>query len=233
MSYTLHVQRTEAVVMLKAMQHHHLIETDNACEMFTLSSCKFVFHLLFVKMQASSMTDGKPITLDADQQWFLEGLEDEYGNDSYVYDEDCCTGGDVCEFGGGKKFEAVFMPVIYSVALVVGILGNGVLLVVLAQSRRAWSVTDTFILHLGVADVLLLMTLPFWTAQAGQADGWTFGTPLCKITGTVFTVRGVQQEHFNNTCCFNANCMMLNIQQLFFFGPSDQLLLWDLSAGLH
>ncbi|XP_064802244.1 C-X-C chemokine receptor type 3.1 isoform X2 [Oncorhynchus masou masou] len=52
--------------------------------------------------------------------------------------------------------------------------------------RRSWSVTDTFILHLGMADTLLLVTLPLWAVQA--AGEWSFGTPLCKITGAMFTI---------------------------------------------
>ncbi|KAM7421174.1 hypothetical protein PAMA_015367 [Pampus argenteus] len=106
-----------------------------------------------------------------------------YGNDSL---ENCCEGGDVCDLNEGMHFEAVFIPVVYSVAFVVGVLGNGVLLGVLAQSKKSWTVTDTFILHLGVADILLLLTLPLWAAQA--VNGWTFGTPLCKITGSMFTI---------------------------------------------
>lgn len=86
--------------------------------------------------------------------------------------------------------EAVFLPLLYSVALVVGLLGNGLLLVVLALSRRrqSWSVTDTLILHLAVADILLLFTLPFWAAQAAQGQGWSFGIPFCKISGAIFNV---------------------------------------------
>lgn len=120
----------------------------------------------------------------------LEGLDDAY-NDSYDYptDEYCCEGeGDICDLNEGMQFEAIFIPVLYSVAFVMGVLGNGLLLGVLFRSRKTWSVTDTFILHLGVADVLLLVTLPLWAAQARQAPGWTFGTALCKITGAVFTV---------------------------------------------
>ncbi|XP_044064737.1 C-X-C chemokine receptor type 3-like isoform X2 [Siniperca chuatsi] len=122
----------------------------------------------------------------------LDGYDDLFDNildnSSYnsSYEDYCCDGGDVCDLKDNMHFEAVFIPVLYSVVFVVGVLGNGVLLGVLIQSRRTWSVTDTFILHLGVADVILLVTLPFWAAQA--VYGWTFGTPLCKITGSVFTI---------------------------------------------
>ncbi|CAJ1062617.1 C-X-C chemokine receptor type 3.1 isoform X2 [Xyrichtys novacula] len=121
----------------------------------------------------------------------MEGLDDLYDNTSYPDDdcglEDVCQG-DVCPLNEGMQFEAVFIPVLYSVAFIVGVLGNGVLLGVLARSRKSWSVTDNFILHLGVADILLLLTLPFQATQAAQDEGWTFGTPFCKITGTVFTI---------------------------------------------
>ncbi|XP_035527540.1 C-X-C chemokine receptor type 3.1 [Morone saxatilis] len=119
----------------------------------------------------------------------LEGMDDLFNqSDNSSIGEYCCEGGDVCDLKETMYFEAVFIPVLYSLAFVVGVLGNGVLLGVLVQSRKAWSVTDTFILHLGIADVLLLVTLPLWAAQSAQETGWTFGTPLCKITGAVFTI---------------------------------------------
>lgn len=123
-------------------------------------------------------------------------FDDLYDNDSYSYNntDNCCDGAEICDLTDGMHFEATFIPVLYSVAFVVGVVGNGVLLGVLAQSRRNWSVTDTFILHLCLADILLLLTLPLWAAQAAQARGWTFGTPLCMITGAVYTVRAVLQE---------------------------------------
>ncbi|KAJ8005236.1 hypothetical protein DPEC_G00144540 [Dallia pectoralis] len=70
--------------------------------------------------------------------------------------------------------------------MVLGLLGNGLVLVVLVKKKQSWSVTDRFILHLAVADTLLLLTLPFWAVQA--AVGWSFGTPHCKITGAIFTI---------------------------------------------
>ncbi|XP_039974710.1 C-X-C chemokine receptor type 3.1 [Xiphias gladius] len=135
---------------------------------------------------SSLLEKGGVINLNGERPWLLDGID--YLYNSSNYDDNCCDEGDICNPDKGMDFEALYIPVLYSVACVVGILGNGVLLGVLVQSRKTWSVTDTFILHLGVADVLLLVTLPLWAAQATQAQGWTFGTPLCKITGAVFTI---------------------------------------------
>lgn len=123
---------------------------------------------------------------------FFDLLPNDFDNGTIS--EDCCVVGDVCDLTSGREFEATSIIVLYLLAFVVGVLGNGLLLLVLVQSRRSWSVTDAFILHLAVADVLLLVTLPTWAAQAAQAAGWTFGTPLCKITGAVFMVRSLDVE---------------------------------------
>lgn len=123
-----------------------------------------------------------------------------YSYDSNSSGEDWHDEGSVCELEEGLRFEQTFIPLLYSLAFVVGLVGNGVLLGVLARSRTRWSVTDTFIFHLSVADLLLLLTLPFWAAQAAQTGGWPFGTSLCKITGAVFVVslRPLQKHYTNN-----------------------------------
>ena len=76
-------------------------------------------------------------------------------NDDYIYVPD-----EECKSVGHYRFEAFFVPFLYSLAMIVGLLGNGLLLTVLFRKRRAWSVTDTFVLHLVIADSLLLLTLP-------------------------------------------------------------------------
>ncbi|XP_066539992.1 C-X-C chemokine receptor type 3-like [Hoplias malabaricus] len=103
-------------------------------------------------------------------------------NESDYYDESCC--GTVCGQQISMNYEAVFVPVLYSVAVVLGLLGHGLVLVVLWQKRRGWSATDTFILHLSIADILLLLTMPLWAVQA--AKDWIFGTVVCKVTGALF-----------------------------------------------
>ncbi|XP_056142086.1 C-X-C chemokine receptor type 3.1 [Lampris incognitus] len=120
---------------------------------------------------------------------FFDLYADYYLNSSLNYsDWNNSTRGQACDLGEGIRFEAVFIPALYSLAIAVGLPGNGLLLWVLAQQRKDKSVTDNFILHLGIADTLLLLTLPFWAAEAAQDRGWSFGTPLCKITGAIFTI---------------------------------------------
>ncbi|XP_071326926.1 C-X-C chemokine receptor type 3-like isoform X2 [Trachinotus anak] len=121
-------------------------------------------------------------------------------NTTYDYSEDY-------EYNDESKgSEAVLIPVLYSVALVVGLLGNVLLLAALARKRRFWSISDTFVLHLGVADILLLLTLAIRAAQAAQYYGTNSGNALCKISGAVF--------HINFYCgiyllvCISLDCCL-------------------------
>ncbi|XP_057196888.1 C-X-C chemokine receptor type 3-like isoform X1 [Triplophysa rosa] len=110
-----------------------------------------------------------------------------YYDDFYTYSYDYnYSGGDVCGPESSMHFDSIFILVFYCLALVVGLVGNGLVLVVLWKKRMSWNVTDIFILHLSLADVLLLLTLPLWAVEA--VKGWSFGTGLCKLTGALFTI---------------------------------------------
>lgn len=64
-----------------------------------------------------------------------------------------------------RTTQTIWLSIFYSVVLVVGLVGNILLLIILAQKRRSWKVLDSFILQLGVVDILLLLTLPVWAAE--------------------------------------------------------------------
>ncbi|XP_014266079.3 C-X-C chemokine receptor type 3 isoform X2 [Maylandia zebra] len=81
--------------------------------------------------------------------------------------------------------EAVWVPALYAVVFFVGILGNIILLRVLVQKRRQWSLSDTFILHLSFMDILLLLMLPFWAAQTTQLCDSFWGI-FSRVFGVVF-----------------------------------------------
>ncbi|KAI4893344.1 hypothetical protein NFI96_024150 [Prochilodus magdalenae] len=113
----------------------------------------------------------------------------DYGD--YENKEDSTSGG----------FMAVFIPILYAFVVVLGLLGNGLVLVVLWQKKRSPSVMDIFIFNLSIADVLLLLTVPLWAVEAVNA--WIFGTRLCKLCGVLF--------HINFYCgIFLMACISLN-----------------------
>lgn len=104
-------------------------------------------------------------------------FNDTFDYSDYKYEDDCDT---------GSSFLAIFLPILYSVAMVLGLTGNILVLLVLWQKRRNWSMTDAFVLHLSIADILLLLTLPVWAVDAGK--WWSFGSVLCKLSGVLFKV---------------------------------------------
>ncbi|CAK6977097.1 C-X-C chemokine receptor type 1-like [Scomber scombrus] len=116
----------------------------------------------------------------------LDGIFNENNSFNFSYDDYVYEKENEDPQSSGSK--AVLIPLLYSVVLIAGLLGNGLLIAVLSQKKRAWSLSDIFILLLSVSDILLLVTLPFWSAQATQDCGWCFGVPLCKISGAVFNM---------------------------------------------
>ncbi|XP_067874596.1 C-X-C chemokine receptor type 3-2-like isoform X1 [Heterodontus francisci] len=86
-----------------------------------------------------------------------------------------------------EKFVRIFVPVLYSLVLFLGVLGNGMVILIIARYKRARrTITDTFILHLAIADLLLVFTLPFWAVEA--VNGWVFGNTMCKLVGAIFAI---------------------------------------------
>ncbi|XP_026860140.2 atypical chemokine receptor 4 isoform X1 [Electrophorus electricus] len=112
---------------------------------------------------------------------------DDHFNDSsydehYENYEDFHT---VCDKKDVRSFAALFLPVVYTLALVVGLAGNSMVVFVYLSRKRLRTLTDVFILNLAFADLLLLFTLPFWAADA--INGWEIGVAACKITSAFYT----------------------------------------------
>ncbi len=112
----------------------------------------------------------------------LHGLFEE--NSTFDYDD--YEYKDMCPSSTVSGALAVFMPLLYSVGFLCGLLGNGLVLVILWLKALNLSVMDVFILLLSVTDSLLLLTLPLWAVDA--VKGWIMGTELCKLSGVLFEV---------------------------------------------
>lgn len=89
-----------------------------------------------------------------------------------------------------QNFNATFQPVLYSFIFLLGVAGNGLMITVLLGRRRMLRITEIYLLHLALADLMLLFTFPFDVAET--LAGWLFGEFLCKLMGLV--------KHLNIFC---------------------------------
>ncbi|XP_047450003.1 C-X-C chemokine receptor type 5 [Mugil cephalus] len=80
-----------------------------------------------------------------------------------------------------KTFSTIFQPVFYSMILLFGVAGNGLMITVLLRRWRVLRITEIYLLHLALADLMLLFTLPFEVTDI--TAGWVFGNFLCKVNG--------------------------------------------------
>lgn len=111
---------------------------------------------------------------------FSENGTDEIGSGDYGdYEEPCFQ-------HENADFNRIFLPTIYSIIFLMGIIGNGLVIIVMGYQKKQRSMTDKYRLHLSVADLLFVITLPFWSVDA--AISWYFGNVLCKAVHVIYTV---------------------------------------------
>ncbi|KAE8299493.1 C-X-C chemokine receptor type 4 [Larimichthys crocea] len=85
-----------------------------------------------------------------------------------------------------NNFNKFFLPTVYGIIFILGIIGNGLVVVVMGYQKKVKTMTDKYRLHLSVADLLFVFTLPFWAVDA--ASSWYFGGFLCVSVHMIYTV---------------------------------------------
>ncbi|KAM9296674.1 C-C chemokine receptor type 10 [Gastrophryne carolinensis] len=104
--------------------------------------------------------------------------------DDYVSSNDHIP--EICESSSIAQFARIFQTLVQIFVFVIGTSGNMLVLLTYRFSRKVKSMTDIFLINLAVADLLLLITLPFWTTSA--IKGWIFGTSVCKVVHGVYSI---------------------------------------------
>ncbi|XP_040496589.1 C-C chemokine receptor type 7 isoform X1 [Ursus maritimus] len=111
-------------------------------------------------------------------------VTDDYIGDNTTVDytlyESVCFKKDV------RSFKAWFLPIVYSIICFMGLLGNGLVVLTYIYFKRLKTMTDTYLLNLAMADILFLLTLPFWAYSA--AKSWTFGVHVCKVIFGIYKI---------------------------------------------
>lgn len=89
-----------------------------------------------------------------------------------------------CKKSHVRQFASHFLPPLYWLVFLLGTVGNSLVILVYWCCTRVKTMTDTFLLNLAIADLLFLVTLPFWAVAA--ADQWTFQTLMCKVVNSMY-----------------------------------------------
>ncbi|XP_051250343.1 C-C chemokine receptor type 9a [Dicentrarchus labrax] len=93
----------------------------------------------------------------------------------------------LCDRESVREFRSRYEPPLFWMIALVGGVGNMMVVwIYLNFRRRLKTMTDVYLLNLAVADLLFLVTLPLWAAEASH--GWNFGTAVCKLNSAVYKV---------------------------------------------
>ncbi|NXG70740.1 CCR9 protein, partial [Baryphthengus martii] len=91
-----------------------------------------------------------------------------------------------CDRRQVRQFARAFLPAVYWPIFCVGAVGNTLVVLLCCKYRFRRSTTNWYLLHLAIADLLLLLTLPFW-AQAAS-NGWIFKNFMCKVINSMYKI---------------------------------------------
>uniref|UniRef100_H3AUB3 C-C motif chemokine receptor 10 n=1 Tax=Latimeria chalumnae TaxID=7897 RepID=H3AUB3_LATCH len=114
----------------------------------------------------------------------LVDFTDDYYNDKST--EDYSSFPEPCNKEEVHRPMKVFQPCVLSIVFAIGIVGNVLVLVTYTRYRRLKSMTDIYLLNLALADLLLLITLPFIAIDT--ATGWIFGNVMCKLIQLIYAI---------------------------------------------
>ncbi|XP_035007052.2 lysophosphatidic acid receptor 4-like [Hippoglossus stenolepis] len=85
-----------------------------------------------------------------------------------------------------EEYQYYLFPVVYILALVVGLPGNLAALFVFTFKITPRTAFSVFISNLALADIVILCTLPFRIHYHLNRNNWVFGDVACRITGVLF-----------------------------------------------
>ncbi|KAK2897181.1 hypothetical protein Q8A73_013561 [Channa argus] len=85
-------------------------------------------------------------------------------------------------------FAGKFLPPVLILVFIIGLVANGWGLKCLLQNWKKLKIINVFVLNLGLADILYLLTLPFLVVYYVIKSKWIFGAVFCKITRFFFNL---------------------------------------------
>lgn len=101
--------------------------------------------------------------------------------------------------------ETYYVPVLFAIIFLVGVVGNGTLVVIFIRHRTMRNVPNTYILSLAIGDLLVIVSCVPFTSIIYTVPSWPFGEFVCKLSETskdisigvsVFTLTALSADRF-------------------------------------
>ncbi|KAJ9576731.1 hypothetical protein L9F63_025374, partial [Diploptera punctata] len=104
-----------------------------------------------------------------------------------------------------KRPETYIVPVLFALIFVVGVLGNGTLVLIFIRHRNMRNVPNTYIFSLALGDLLVIVTCVPFTSTLYTLESWPYGELICKVSEcakdvsigvSVFTLTALSAERY-------------------------------------
>lgn len=85
-----------------------------------------------------------------------------------------------------------YLPVMYSVIFVVGLLGNVTAIAIYLAKLRPWKSSSIIMFNLALTDLLYVLSLPFMVYYYNNGESWNLGDFMCRFLrfGSQFNLYG-------------------------------------------
>ena len=97
--------------------------------------------------------------------------------------------------GGPPTYVMTVIQIFYALVCICGLVGNSLVIYVVLRFSKMHTVTNTYILHLAVADECFLVGIPFLIATMSFGQ-WPFGMTMCKIYFTTTSINQITSSLF-------------------------------------
>ncbi|XP_039756403.1 neuropeptide CCHamide-2 receptor-like [Pararge aegeria] len=103
------------------------------------------------------------------------------------------------------RIETYLVPVIFAIIFIVGVLGNGTLVIVYVRHRGMRNAPNTYIFSLALADLLVILICVPFVSVIYTLESWPWGEAICRISETgkdisigvsVFTLTALSAERY-------------------------------------
>uniref|UniRef100_A0A4W4HBV9 G-protein coupled receptors family 1 profile domain-containing protein n=1 Tax=Electrophorus electricus TaxID=8005 RepID=A0A4W4HBV9_ELEEL len=119
--------------------------------------------------------------------------------------------------------DAWLVPLVFALIMVIGLVGNSLVLYVISKHKKMWTATNLYIANLAMTDITFLVCCVPFTAVLYPLPSWVFGNFMCKF---VSYIQQLQTEH-SVAVRARVSRMVLVIVQLFVlcWGPIQLFIL--------